>query len=139
MKLAMRVIPVSSMAVAIAGSALVGAGVGWASPAAAEPLDGVYTRTIIDGGGIYTAGHTNKVTFTPCGPDCTHWELQGGNGNGFDLHLEGTKWIRTDDGAIVVIDRDSLKGSAALTSGVAGYMTFVLTEDGPNEAPEAQP
>jgi hypothetical protein len=140
MELAMRVIPATSVAVAIVGYALGGAGVGRASPASAEPLDGVYTRTIIDDGpGGSSSGKTSKVTFTPCGPDCIHWDLQGGDGVGFDLHLEGTKWIRTDDGAIVIIDKDSLKGSAALTSGVAGYMTFVLTKDGPNEAPEAQP
>lgn len=136
----MRVIPVSSVAVAIAGYALVGAGLGWANPAPGEPLDGVYTRTIIDGAGVLDAGKTDKVTFMPCGPDCTHWDLQRGNGEGFDLHLEGTKWMRTpDDRSIVIIDKDSLNGTAALTSGVAGYVTFVLTKDGPNDAPEAQP
>ena len=57
-----------------------------------------------------------------------HWDLEGGNGAGFDLHLEGSKWVRSDDGAIVIIDKDSLKRSAALTSGVAGYMTFGLNK-----------
>jgi hypothetical protein len=135
----MRVIPATSVAVVVAGCALVGSGVGWASPASADPLDGVYTRTIIDdGAGGSGSGRTSKVTFTPCGPDCTHWDLQGGNGAGFDMHLQGDKWMRTsDDGSIVIIDKDSLKGSAASTSGLAWYMTFVLTKDGPNVAPEA--
>lgn len=136
----MKVIPATSVAVAIAGHAFVGAGVGWADPASAEPLDGVYTRTIIDGGGGVDAGKTAKVTFTPCGPDCSHWDLQGGNGVGFDLRLQGEKWMRTpEDGSIVIIDKNSLQGSATSTSGLAYYMTFVLTKDGPNEAPEAHP
>ena len=44
-----------------------------------------------------------------------------------------------DDRSIVIIDKSSLQGSAASTSGLATYMTFVLTKDGPNEAPEAHP
>ena len=100
--------------------------------AAAEgpALEGRYTRTIVDDNGRPPSGRTSIVVFTPCGPNCTHWSLEGGNGIGFDLHLEGNKWIRDDDGAMVVIDKDTLKGSAALTSGVAGYMTFQLTKIG---------
>jgi hypothetical protein len=136
MEFAMRVIPATLVAAAIAGWALVGAGVGSASPGSAEPLDGVYTRTIIDGGGGLDPGKTDKVTFTPCGPDCVHWQLEG-NPGGFDMHLQGDKWMRTpDDGSIVIIDKYSLRGSAASTSGLATYMTFVLTKDGSNEAPE---
>lgn len=105
---------------------------GHVSIAAAETptLDGVYISTVIDDGGSSPAGKTNKVTFTPCGPGCTHWNLDGGNGVGFDLHLQGDKWIRSDDGAMVIIDKETLKGTAALTSGIAGYMTFQLTKAG---------
>ena len=96
-----------------------------------EPLDGLYTRTIIDAGDsrVLVPGNTAVVRFTPCGPDCTHWCLEcDANSPGFNLYRQGDKWMKTDDDSIVIIDSGSLKGSFASTSGLAYYMTFQLTK-----------
>jgi hypothetical protein len=94
-----------------------------------EALDGVYIRTIIDAGDGLPAGKTNTVTFTPCGPDCTHWEIEGGQPGGFDLYRHGDKWVKSPEaGAMVIIDGITLKGSAASTSGLPWFMTFQLAK-----------
>jgi len=94
-----------------------------------EPLEGEYLRTITDDGGLSSLSRTDTVTFTPCGPDCTHWDLQGGNGIGFNLYRQGNQWIRLpDEESICIIDADTLQGTAALTNGISTYMKFFLTK-----------
>lgn len=56
---------------------IAGAALGFASPASAEPPNGSYTGTMIDGGGVKEDGSTAPATFTPCGPDCVALQLAG--------------------------------------------------------------
>jgi hypothetical protein len=54
------------------GTILFGAAVGIAGPAAAEPLQGVYTATITSATDpAATVGGTMTLLLAPCGPDCT--------------------------------------------------------------------
>jgi hypothetical protein len=61
--------------------------------------------------------------------DCTLWDLEGGNGVGFDLRLKAISgYVHPRCGSIVIIDSDSLEGYAASTSGVLFHQTFVLAK-----------
>lgn len=100
-----------------------------AAPARAEgdTLEGVYTRTITDSAMPSDVGKTATVVFTPCGPGCTNWQLEG-NPGGFDMHLQGDKWFRQNATSIVIIDKNSLEGTASVMSdGLSSYMKFTLT------------
>jgi hypothetical protein len=81
----------TSAAFAVSGVVL-GAALGLAGPASAEPPAGNYTATVIDGGGVIKSGVTKDATLTPCGPDCTHISVATFQ---CDLHLQGA----TYDGA----------------------------------------
>lgn len=127
----MKVIPVTAVAIMISGHALNGASVGWASPTSTDPLQGEYLKTTLSSVLEGDVGRTRKVTFTPCGQDCTHWLIEGGDPKyGFNLYLQGDKWIRDPSGgALMIIESDSLKGYAASTYGeVPTHETFVLTK-----------
>jgi hypothetical protein len=106
---------------------LLGAAIGWASPASAEALSGSYTRTIIDGGGLFRNGATDEESFTPCGPDCTHMQIAGNEG-GHDFHLQGNNWVNTDAGYICTFDKDSLQGT--LDSPKGRHIVFALAKNG---------
>lgn len=130
----MKVIPVAAVAIAVSSQAITGGtSAGWASPPPTDRLEGEYIRTILSSALEWDAGRTNKVTFTPCGPRCAHWQLED-NPNGFNLYLQGDKWIRDpSEGVIMIIESVSLKGYAASTYGdVPTHQTFVLTKVGPD-------
>ena len=61
----------------VVGVFSVGAAIGLASPASAEPPNGSYTGTMIDGGGVKEDGSTAPATFGSCGPDCITLQLAG--------------------------------------------------------------
>jgi hypothetical protein len=91
------------------GIAIIGAGIGLAMPASADPAAGDYTGTIIEAE-QFTVGDSAPFTVNPCGPDCVH-VLQ--TGSGWDLHRQGNIWAESD-----------ARGSASLDEG-----TLVLTID----------
>lgn len=95
-----------------------------------EPLEGVYTRTITTSSYL-DPGTTNTITFTPCGPDCTHWQLEGGAPGGFNLYRQGTQWMRPPDGSnsLVIIDATTLTGTATSTDNPPTFMAFTLTKN----------
>jgi hypothetical protein len=73
-------------------------------------------------------GETQQVTFTPCGPDCAHYQAVGADG-GYDLHLQRNTWVNSDgDDLKLTIDKDSLKMSVDTPSG--RHMTDQLTKNG---------
>jgi hypothetical protein len=78
----------------VVGVVLAGAAVTLAGPASAGPLSGDYTATVTDGGGFVKVGTAQTWTFTPCGPDCTHYQTKGTNAG--DLHLQGNTWTGTN-------------------------------------------
>ncbi len=61
-------------------------------PTDAKPLEGSYTATVTDGGGLAKNGSTKTATFTACGPGCTHIDMIPGS---TDLHLQGNTWTGT--------------------------------------------
>jgi hypothetical protein len=71
---------------------LAGAAIGLASPASADPVDGPYTATMLDGGGIKENGSTTTFTLTSCGPDCINMNTGSA---AFDLHRQGNLWTAT--------------------------------------------
>jgi len=76
-----------------------------ASPVSADPLDGSYTMTRSE-----PSPGAEQVELTPCGPDCTHWRYTApGNGQGFDLHLHGNRWVSVNNDKFF-FDKDSLQG-----------------------------
>lgn len=77
----------------LAGAVLAGTAIPLAGPAAADPLSGPHTATLIDGGGMFKPGATKTFTFTPCGPECTHLQTEGTLA--VDLHLQGDRWTGT--------------------------------------------
>jgi hypothetical protein len=90
-----------------AGVILAGAAVGLASPASAEPLDGSYAATMLDGGGIKKNGSTTTFTLTSsCGPDCI--SLHTGSGSPFDLHRQGNAWTGSVEACTWRLDNSSL-------------------------------
>jgi hypothetical protein len=68
-----------------------GTAVGLAGSAAADPLSGSYTATVIDGATILQVGLTKQVMLSPCGQDCTHLSFEGGRLQS-DLHEDGDDW-----------------------------------------------
>jgi hypothetical protein len=109
------------------GVVLLSCAIGLAGPASAEPLSGSYTRTIIDGGGLFKNGATDEETFTSCGPDCSHMQIVGNDG-GHDFHLQGNNWVNSDNGYMCTFDKDSLQGT--LDSPKGSHITFALTKNG---------
>lgn len=86
---------------------LAGAAVGLAGPASADPVDGSYTATMIDGGGIKKDGSMATFTLTSsCGPDCIN--LNTGSGSPFDLHRQGNAWTGTVEACTWTLDNSSL-------------------------------
>ena len=95
------------------------------------PLDGVYTSTILDHTIDWMVGRVQTVTFTPCGPDCAHWDLEGNNLGGFNLYRKGDVWMREPVGeSLVIIDGVTLKGTAAGLGDLDYHQTFQLTKIG---------
>jgi hypothetical protein len=115
----MRTARKAIFAVATAGIALAPAG-----PATADPADGNYTGTIIDGGGAYEEGSKAPFTLNPCGPDCIHLTQTG---SGWVLHRQGSNWVGQDEGDPVNFD----EGSLVLTVGLKrGHRLVIgLTKD----------
>jgi hypothetical protein len=109
------------------GVLLLSTAIGFPSPASAEPLSGSYTRTIIDGAGLFKNGAADEETFMPCGPDCTHMQIVG-NGGGHDFHLQGNNWVNSDSGYVCTFDKDSLQGT--LDSPKGRHIVFALTKNG---------
>jgi hypothetical protein len=60
----------------------------------AKPLEGSYTATVTDGGGLVDNGSTKPATFTACGPGCSHIEMIPAS---TDLHLQGATWTGSYD------------------------------------------
>ena len=112
-----------------AAGLLVGAAVGFAGEASADPPSGSYTGTIIDGAGIKQNGATSQVILTPCGADCTRIDM--GSGSPQDLHLQGNaytgKWVEERVGCSGSLDSGSLVYSYS-----CGGVTLVigLTKNG---------
>ncbi|WP_123026265.1 hypothetical protein [Mycolicibacterium stellerae] len=73
-----------------AGAVLAGAAIGFAGPASAEPLTGSYNGTLIDGAGQVLNPDPVGLTFSACGPDCTHMTTPSQE---IDLHLQGGAWV----------------------------------------------
>jgi hypothetical protein len=74
-------------------------------------MSGPYTVTVVDGGGHIKVGATQTWTFTPCGPDCTHYQTPGTGAA--DMHLQGDTWTGTQPGirgetCTTTIDKNSL-------------------------------
>src|ERR1700742_440027 len=92
-----------------AGGALIAAAVGLANPASAETLDGMYSITVTDGGGVLAPGSRLRAFVSPCGTDCAHivtpsWST--------DAHLQGNTWSGvTSAGLTLAFERDSLAGT----------------------------
>ncbi|MEB3052232.1 hypothetical protein KV112_21255 [Mycolicibacter sp. MYC123] len=79
-----------SPAIITAAALMVSAAIATVSDATAQPLSGIFTAKMIDGGDMYQRGSTTTFTMTPCGRDCTH--LDTGKGTRSDLRLRGTAW-----------------------------------------------
>jgi hypothetical protein len=113
------------------GAVLACAAVGLAGPASAEPLSGDYTSSLIDAGPVVVRpGNATPVTFTPCGPDCTHYATQN---IGYDLHLQGTTWTGTFPGktgsmCTATLDNNSLEETSTCEGGTP--LVFQLTKNG---------
>jgi hypothetical protein len=75
----------------LAAGSVVVAAVVLANPAAADPLSGGYIAKPIG-----SPGPGIIMTFTPCGPDCTHVAARGGD---FELHQQGNTWTGTGTGS----------------------------------------
>ncbi len=88
------------------GIVLAGAAVGLASPASADPVDGSYTATMLDGGGVKKDGSTTTFTLTSCGPDCIN--LNTGSGSPFDLRRQGNVWVGPVETCTWSLDNSSL-------------------------------
>jgi hypothetical protein len=102
------------------GAVLVGAAIGLAGTASADPLSGNYTGTVTDGGGHYREGKTATWTFTPCGPDCTR--LGGPTATEpLELHLQGDTWTGNNPGSscTTTIDNNSLVSTRACGRAIA--------------------
>jgi hypothetical protein len=95
------------------------------------PLDGIYTNTILDHTIDWMVGRVQTVTFTPCGPDCVHWDLEGNSSGGFNLYRKGDVWMREPvEESLVIIDGVTLKGTAAGLGDLDYHQTFQLTKIG---------
>ena len=117
-----------SLATCALAASAASAALGLAGPASAEPLNGSYTETVT-GGLPLKRGVTYEVNLTPCGPDCTHWQITGAP-QGFDMHLQGNRWTNPDGN--VSFDKDSLEGTTTTTNnnGMTATNTFLLTKNG---------
>lgn len=52
----------------------------------------------------------------------------GGHPGGFDLVLQGEKWMRQTDDLVVIIDKNSLEGVASrMSEDLTSYFKFSLT------------
>lgn len=69
---------------------------GLAAPVSADPLDGTYNATVIDGGGWLKQGVVKMWYFNPCGPDCTHVHNEGTLS--MDMHQQGDTWTGSAPG-----------------------------------------
>jgi hypothetical protein len=93
---------------------LAGVATGLAGPAAAEPLNGAYTATVVDGGGLIKKGVSKVWTFAPCGPDCTHFD----NGTmSTDLHQQGASFNGTLGHEEVSVDPSALTATTVFSAG----------------------
>ncbi len=111
-----------TMRIAAVTATMGGVAVGLAGPASADPLSGSYTATVIDGGGFVKNGVIKTWTFTPCGPDCTRYQSEGGT-VALDLHLQGDTWTGTQDQGkgthTLTVDNNSLVANEDFRSGQA--------------------
>ncbi|MCV7170129.1 hypothetical protein H7I41_09395 [Mycobacterium manitobense] len=111
------------------GIVLVGASIGLAAPAAAEPLNGAYSGTLIDGAGTVLNPDPIRMTFAPCGPDCTRLTTPSQN---VELHLQGGAWVAgyTWNGAPCTI---TVNGTGSILDDVCPNeqpMRMALTKNG---------
>lgn len=102
-----------SPAIITAAALMVSAAIALVANASAQPLSGLFTAKIIDGGDMYRRGSTMTFIMTPCGRDCTH--LETGRGKRGDLRLHGNAWsgpfgVSTNTGApcTAILDSTSL-------------------------------
>jgi hypothetical protein len=73
---------------------LTAAAVGLAGPASADPLSGTFSRELLQGPPM-APRVWSPVTFTPCGPDCTHYDAGKIN---YDFVGQGTTWAASYPG-----------------------------------------
>lgn len=92
-----------------AGAGLAAMAVGFAGPASAQPLDGMYSITVTDGAGIVNNGDKLGAFVSPCGPDCTRLVTPAWS---TDARLQGNTWTGiTTEGLTLTFDKDSLAGA----------------------------
>ena len=111
------------------GVVLAGAAIGFAGSASAEP-SGSYTATVTTGNPAIdlNVGDVVAVSFTPCGPACTH--LQIGRIDSFqsDLALQGDTWVgtRTSNTGEHVCTYTMDSSVSVLTSDCPGYRSAIV-------------
>lgn len=108
------------------------AALGLASPAAAdeEVLDGAYTRIPLSTT-LSTLGHPALVYLTPCGSGCTVWKLDDNPYPGFEMYLQGSRWVDTrDNGISHSFDKNTLIGvTRGHTDGLDWTDTWMLVKN----------
>ncbi|NVN53259.1 hypothetical protein [Mycolicibacterium hippocampi] len=101
-----------------AGTMLAAAAVALAAPAAAQPLEGMYSITVTNGAGIVENGAKEGAFVSPCGPDCSRFVTSGWS---TDARLQGNTWSGvTTAGLILSFDKDSLAGTMVKGPQVVG-------------------
>lgn len=95
--------------VVVVASACIGASsvIALAAPAAADPMPGNYTATMIDPGTSgREAGSTATWGLAPCGTDCLHLATSGA---GWDLQRQGDVWVgQRADGTSATLNNTTL-------------------------------
>lgn len=111
--------------------AIASAMLGLASAASAdETLDGSYTRIYLSTT-MSTLGHPAVVYLTPCGSGCTLWKLDDNPYPGFEMHLQGKRWVDTrGNGISHSFDKDTLIGvTRGETAGLDFTDTWMLVKN----------
>ncbi|MDN4521566.1 hypothetical protein JN086_11285 [Mycolicibacterium austroafricanum] len=119
-----------SKAIAFVG-AVIGVALSTAGAASADDiLNGSYTRLIL-------SSTTNLlrpavVLLSPCGTGCTHWKLLDNPYPGFNMYLQGNRWVDTrNNGISHSFDKDTLVGITQGEMYGRPYSdTWVLTKNG---------
>ncbi|TRW81263.1 hypothetical protein FK535_17585 [Mycolicibacterium sp. 018/SC-01/001] len=102
-----------------------------ASAASADDtLDGSYTRIYLSS--TTNSSHPAVVLLTPCGTGCTHWKLLDNPYPGFNMYLQGNRWVDVrDNGISHSFDKDTFVGiTQGQIEGKTYSDTWVLTKNG---------
>ncbi|WIM88853.1 hypothetical protein PT015_05075 [Candidatus Mycobacterium wuenschmannii] len=104
---------------------MVGASIGLAGSASADPLIGSYSAKVT-GGNIAPLGAVRPWVFTSCGADCTSREVPGdGPSLTREFHRQGNTWTTTTADGSETVDADTL---VAHSYEPAGSIDWQLTK-----------